>query len=180
MRRKVWLFVIFAIIVFAQVTVLDSFFHSFQASGFTYNTSVVEVGKMNYAYGWASITVTGSTGTAQLPNGTIIRLNPILQFSNRTQIIVNSTTFTFKMVFPRTGDCFTCSGGTGLFGNNGQTLASLDPSHPIVAAVVSNASSFFISTMPESGSTMDSLFQYYWFIIQGDASVSLNGYGVAY
>ena len=180
MKRKAWLFVIFALIIFTQVTILGSFFHSFQASGFTYNTSVVEIGKMNYAYGWASITVNAPTVTAQLSNGTLVKLNPIIQFSNGTQIIVNSTTYTFKMMFPRTGDCFTCSGSTSLGGNNGQSVASLDPNHPIVAAIVTNASSFFLSSMPTSGSSTDNLFQFYWFVIEGDASVSINGYGVAY
>jgi hypothetical protein len=179
MRRKAWLFVIFAIIIFAQITILDSFFHPFQVSQLTYSNSIVEIGKMSYVYGWATITVGGPSGTGQLPNGTEVRLNPIIQFTNGTQIVVNST-FTFKMVFPRTGGCFACSGATGLSGNNGQSLATLDPNHPIVAALITNVSSYFISTMPTSGSTADDLFQFYWFAIQGDASVSLNGYSVAY
>ena len=178
MKRKAWLFVIFAIIIFAQLAVLDSFFHPFNSQALTYNTSVVEIGKMSYVYGWASITVAGPTGLATLANGTEIRVNPVIQFTNGTRIVVNST-FTFKMVFPRTGSCFTCSGGSALPGNSGQTL-SFDSNHPIVAAIVTNASSFLISSMPTSGSTADSLFQYYWFLIQGDASVSVNGYSVAY
>jgi hypothetical protein len=179
MRRKAWLFVIFAVIIFAQITVLNSFFHPFNSQGFAYNTSIVEIGKMSYVYGWASITVAGPTGVGHLANGTEVKLNPIIQFSNGTQITVNST-FTLKMVFPWTASCFTCNGATGLSGNNGQELTSLDTNHPIVVAIVTNASSFFISNMPASGSTMDSLFQFYWFTIQGDASVSVNGYGVAY
>jgi len=179
MKRKAWLFVIFAIIIFAQFTILDSFFHPFDSQGMTYNTSIVEVGKMSYVYGWASITIGGPTGIGQLPNGTEVRLNPIIQFTNGTQIVVNST-FTFKMVFPWSGGCFTCTGSAGLFVNNGETPPSFNSNHPIVAAVVANASSFLIGTLPASGSTSDSLFQYYWFIIQGDASVSLNGYSVAY
>jgi hypothetical protein len=179
LKRKAWLFVISAIIVFSQITILNSFFHPFDSQGITINTSIVEIGKMSYVYGWASITVGGPTGIGYLANGTEVRLNPIIQFSNGTQIVVNST-FTFKMVFPRTGSCFGCSGATGIPGNNGQTLASLDPSHPIVAAIVTNASSFLISTMHLSGSTPGDLFQFYWFVIQGDASVSVNGYSVAY
>ncbi len=179
MKRKAWIFVILAILMFAQLTIMNSLFHSFDSQGFTYNTSIVEIGKMSYVYGWASITITGPTGIGHLPNGTEVMLNPIIQFTNGTQIVVNST-FTFKMVFPWTGACSTCSGATGLPGNNGQTVASLDPSHPIVVAIVTNASSFFLSNMPTSGSTSNDLFQYYWFIIQGDATVSLNGYSVAY
>jgi hypothetical protein len=179
MRKKAWLFVIFAIIVFTQITILDSFFHSFNSQGFAYNTSIVEIGKMSYVYGWASITIAAPTGIGHLPDGTEVRSKPIIQFSNGTQIVVNST-FTFKMVFPRTGGCFTCTGSAGLFENNGQTPTSFNSTHPIVAAVVTNASSFLMGTMPASGSTADNLFQYYWFTIQGDASVSLNGYSVAY
>jgi hypothetical protein len=179
MKRKAWIFVILAIILFAQLTIMDSLFHSFDSQGFTYSTSVVEIGKMSYVYGWASITVTAPIGLGQLANGTEVRLYPIIQFANGTQIAVNST-FTFNMVLPWTGSCFTCSGSTSLSGNNGQSVANLDPSHPIVAAIVTNASSFFISTMPTSGSTSNDLFQFYWFIIQGVATVSLNGYSVAY
>lgn len=179
MRRKAWLFVIFAIIVFSQITILNSFFHSFDSSGFAYNTSFVEIGKMSYVYGWASITVTAPTGVGQLPNGTEVKLNPVIQFSNGTQVMVNST-FTFKMVFQRTASCFTCTGATGLSGNNGQEVASLDPGHPIVAAIVANASSFLISSLPQGATGPDDLFQFYWFTIQGDALVSLNGYSVAY
>lgn len=179
MKRKAWLFVIFAVIMFAQVTVLNSFFHSFDSQGFAHNTSVVEIGKMSYVSGWASITVGGPSGVGKLANGSEVRLNPVIQFSNGTQVIVNST-LTFKMSFPRTGGCFACSGATGLSGNNGQMVASLDSNHPIVAAVVANASSYFISSIPASESTVDNLFQFYWFTIYGDASVSVSGYGVAY
>lgn len=176
--KKAWLFVILAVIIFAELTVLNSFFYPIQTEGFTYNNSIVEIGKMVYASGWVSVTIAGPSGIGELSNGTQVKLNPIVQFPNGTQVIVNST-YTFQLRLPRTGDCF-CNGGTSLFGNNGQSPESLDQSHPIVAAVVANASSFLINGMPRSGCTIDSLFQYYWFIVQGDSSIYISGYGVAY
>ncbi len=177
MKRKIWLFVLLAIIIFAQLTILSSFFHPIQTEGFAYSNSLVEIGKMTYVYGLASITISGPSGVGQLPNGTEITLNPIVQFPNGTRIVVNSS-FSFQIELPRTGDCF-CNGGTSLIGVSGDS-ASLDQSHPFVAAVVANVSSFLIDTMPKSESTVDGLFQYYWFLVLGDASVSVTGYSVAY
>src|SRR2546428_7459079 len=138
MKRKVWLFVALVLIIIAQLTVLSSFFHPFQAQGFTYNNSIVEISKMSYVYGWASITIQapsgGSLTKVQLPNG--------------TQISVNSP-YTFEMKLPRTGDCL-CNGGTGLFGTN----ISIDENQPIAAAIIANVSSFEISTISRSGSSI--------------------------
>jgi hypothetical protein len=176
MKRKAWLFVVLAVIIFAQLTVLYSFFYPIQTQGFTYSNSIVEIAKLNYVYGWASITITAPSEVATLTNGTQVTIHPTVLFPNGTQVVVNST-YSFQLKLPRTGDCF-CNGGTGLLGTN----ASLDTTHPIVVAIVTNASSFLIENMPKSGSTIGDVFeyQYYWFVIQGDASVSVSGYSVAY
>jgi hypothetical protein len=177
MKKKIWLFVLLAVIIFAQSTILSSFFHPIQTEGFAFNNSLVEIGKTTYVYGSVSITISGPSVVGQLPNGTQVTLNPIVQFPNGTKVVVNSS-YSFQIVLPRTGDCY-CNGGTGLIGVSGDS-ANLDQSHPFVAAVVANISSFLIDTMPKSGSTVDGLFQFYWFLVLGDASVSITGYSVAY
>jgi hypothetical protein len=181
MKRKVLVFVIFVVLIFAQLVVLYSFFHPVQTEGFAYNSSLVEIGKMIYVSGDVSITVSAPIAVAQLSNGTQVNLKTTIQFPNGTQVIVNST-YTFQIKLPRTGDCL-CNGGAGLYGeisSNGQTIPSIDQSNPIVAAVIANQSSSVIDGMPKSGSTVNGLFQYYWFVVQGDASVSISGYSVAY
>jgi hypothetical protein len=144
--------------------------------GSTYSNSLVEIAKLNYVYGWASVTISAPYGVATLTNGTQVAIYPTVLLPNGTQVLVNSS-YTFQLKLPRTRDCF-CSGGTSLLGTN----ASLDTAHPIVAAIVTNASSFLIQSMPKSGSTIGDVFQYeyYWFVIQGFASVSISGYSVAY
>ena len=181
MKRKVLLFVILVVLIFAQLIVLYSFFHPVQTQGFAYNTSLVEIGKMIYVSGQVSITISAPITVAQLSNGTQVTLKPTIQFPNGTQVLVNST-YSFQMKLPRTGDCL-CNGGAGLYGeitSSGQTIPSLDQSSPIVAAIIANQSSSVIDGMPTSGSTVSGLFQYYWFVVQGDASVTVSGYSVAY
>jgi hypothetical protein len=167
MKRKVWIFVALAVVILGQLTVLSSFFHSFETEGFLYGTSVVEISKMNYVYGWASITVSNSFGTSS---------PVIVQFTNGTQIQVNST-YTFELKFPRTGDCF-CNGASGLFGTN----VYINESQPIVAAVLANVSSSTIDAIRSDGSPTlyNGLFDFYWFTIQGESSLTLNGYSVSY
>lgn len=174
MRRKAWLFVIVALIIFAQLTVLTSMFHPIQAQGSAYGNSIVEIAKMNYVSGWVSVTISSAFSASQ--NGTVARLHPTIQFPNGSQVIVNSS-YSFQIKLPRTGDCF-CSGGTSLFGTN----ATLDTSNPVIATIVTNASNFLIGNMPKSGSEIGSVFQYeyYWFIVQGYGLVSINGESVAY
>jgi hypothetical protein len=177
MKRKALFFVVLVILVFAQLTALYSFFYPVQTFGGTYGAdSIVEIAKFAYVYGTATVTVTAPLGIATLTNGTQITLNPVIQFPNGSLVTVNST-YSFQLKLPRTGDCF-CNGGTSLLGTN----TSLDTSSPIVVAIVNNASSLLIQSMPRSGSTIGQglQYQYYWFVIQGAASVSVSGYGVAY
>jgi len=164
MKRKGWLLVLLVLIVISQFTVLSSFFHSFQTYGIAQNDSIVEISKMSYLYGWASIDISGAT-----PGYPIT-----LQFSNGTQITLHSE-YKFEMRFPRTGDCF-CNAETSLYG----TSINLNASQPIAAAILSNASSLE-TFIPKSGTSIDQgLFDLYWFTIQGDAIVTVTGYGASY
>ena len=165
MKKKGWLLVLLILIVICQFTVLFSFFHSFQANSYTVKNSIVEITKMNYVSGWASIDITGSTQTYPAT----------LQFPNGTQIKLTSD-YSFVMRFPRTGDCY-CSASGALPGTN----IYIDQNHPILAAIISNASSLDTGFLPESGTPYNNnIFVTYWFTIQGFATVSINGYGVSY
>ena len=60
MKRKGWLLVLLVLIVISQFTVLSSFFHSFQMQEVAQNYSIIEIGRMNYVSGWASIDIRGA------------------------------------------------------------------------------------------------------------------------
>jgi hypothetical protein len=164
LKKKIWLFVGLVVILIAQLAALSSFFHPFQTQGLIYDNSIVEISKMSYVFGWATLQISGAT--PQYP--------VTLQFPNGSQKVLTSD-YTFQMKFPRTGDCF-CDAATSLYGTN----VDLNQSQPIVAAVVDNASSFEIDSIPKNGTLIDNLFDVYWFVLVGDASVYVNGYGLSY
>ena len=168
MKRKVWLAVLLLLIIISQFTVLSSFFHTFQARGIAQNESLVEIGKMNYVFGWAVVEIHGPS--QEYP--------ATLQFENGTQITLSSD-YSFRMNLPRTGDCF-CNGG----GNLPETNVEVNVSSPITALIISNAISipgFGQSILPQSGTLFDQgLIDVYWFMIQGNAVVAISGNGVAY
>jgi hypothetical protein len=164
MKRKIWLAVALLVVIIVQTGVLSSFFHPFQAEEFSYGTSIVEISKMSYVFGWVKLDITGASPQ-----------NPVtIQFPNGTQTVLTFD-YSFDMKLPRTGDCL-CSGATSLY----ETSTQINQSQPIVAGVVANASSFQIQLIPKSGSTIDGLVDLYWFLVTGDASVSINGYGLSY
>ena len=165
MKRKVWIFLALVVVIIAQLTVVSSAFHSFQTEGITYGNSIVEISKFNYVSAWAMIQVSGAS--QQYP--------VTLQFSNGSQTTLTSPEFSFKVNLPRTGDCF-CNGAGGLY----QTNVYINQSQPIAAAIVVNASSFAISGIPNGMSEFGGLFDTYWFVVSGDASVFVSGHGVAY
>ncbi len=164
MKGKVWLFVVLVLVIISQLTILSSFFHPVQISGFGICcNSIVVISKQSYVYGWVSIDIEGAS-----PGYPIT-----LQFSNGSQISLSSE-FKFLMKLPRTGDCF-CNGETDAFGVN------ISESQPIGAVVLPNASSFEVSTLPRNSTTIDDgLFDVYWFVIEGYSQVSITGYGVSY
>ena len=165
MKRKVWLFVLLIVIIISQLTVLSSFFHPIETQGFGICcNSVVVISKMSYVYGWVSIDIQGATSGQPAT----------LQFSNGSMISLTSE-YKFEIRLPRTGD-FSGNAGVDAYGVN------LSESQPIGAVVLSNSSSFEISTLPSTTTINEGLFSYsvYWFIIKGYSQVSITGYGVAY
>jgi hypothetical protein len=164
LKGKIWIFIILVAIIIFQLAAISSFFHPFQAGGMAYNTSIVEVSKQEYVFGWASFSIQGAT--AQYPI--------TLEFQNGSKMNVTSD-YTFSVRLPRTGDCY-CQAGTGLY----ETNVSIDESTPIAAAVLDNASTFEIQEIPTNSSVAGFVFNTYWFLVIGYGSVSINGYGVAY
>jgi hypothetical protein len=165
MRKKIWLLVLFLLIIIGQFVALSSFFHTFQAGGIAQNDSIVEISKLRWVYGWATIDIQGASAGYPVS----------LQFSNST-VITLSSEYIFELRLPRTGDCF-CDVSTALPGTN----IYIDRVQPVAAAILSNVSSFEIDTLPPSGSsTYDNYVNFYWFIIHGSASVSIVGYGASY
>jgi hypothetical protein len=160
--RRIWVLVALVVIIVSQLTILSSFFHPIQTQGFGICcSSIIVISKQSYVYGWVSIDIQGPS--AGYP--------ATLQFQNGSQISLSSE-YKFDMKLPKTGDCF-CSAGTDAYGVN------LNQSQPIGAVVMSNASSFEISSLPNSTTINNGLFNVYWFVIQGYSQVTITGYGVA-
>ena len=162
MQRNILLIVLLLIIVITQITILSTFFHSFQASAYAQNNSIVEIGKMTYVAGWASIDITGPSTSYPAT----------IHFVNGTQVSITSE-YTFTVRLPRSGDCY-CNGATGLPGTN----IYVDQIQPIRAAVISNASDFQIGALAQSG--IAGFYETYWYTITGYASITITGYGVSY
>ena len=157
------MFVLLVIVAIAQLTILSSFFHPFQTQGVADGSTIVEVSKLEYVFGWVRFGIQGAS--PQYPVA--------LQFQNGTRVNLTSD-YSFQMKLPRSGDCY-CSAATGLYG----TGQSIDQANPIEAAVVANVSSFDIQIIPNGAAPYGGLFNLYWFVVTGDAIVSVNGYGVS-
>jgi len=165
LNKKILLLIILVLIIVGQLTVLSSFFHPFQTENEAFNTSIVEVSKLAYVFGWVTFQISGAG-----PQNPVV-----LRFQNGSQINITSD-YTFQERLPRTGDCY-CSASTGLPGGVG---VSIDQTNPIAAAVAANASSFDIQALPSAFPFYGTLFDLYWFEVVGNAYVTINGYGVSY
>ena len=165
--KKAWMIFLLVLIISAQFFVLSSF-HEVDAGGFTYNVSVITIAKFDYV--GASFVLTVSPGISAL-NGSVTAVS--LLMPNGTHVSVRTSPYSFTLVLHRSGDFW---GNGGVSGPAG--VSESNPMNVSISANVSNATQYEASMGTAASSTLPGL-QYYFVVVYGDASVSVNGFGVA-
>lgn len=148
-------------IVVGQVTIISGF-HYVDTSGIAQNKAVVAIIKEKYVDARVAVMINGA-GTVEFSNGTQLVLNP-------------SRTLSFTVVLPSTSGRFGVA-GTVIEGIN------LNQSQPLGAKVITNSTSLdfgFLTSLGNPGNYFSSItfVDTYWFIINGNASVIVRGYGL--
>ncbi|MCW4016094.1 MAG: hypothetical protein NWF06_06975 [Candidatus Bathyarchaeota archaeon] len=169
--KKVWLLFVLTVIIAAQLT-FTSAFHSASEHCYVSGTSGVFVSKLNYASMRATIYISLSYKSAPV----------LLIFPNGTQIEITDN-YTLDLFLPRSGDVLgSYSTGTALGispASGDYQMLSLSHNHPIDVDVVTLPSSFLPwlddGIFPEYFENID----VYWFKIQGEANIHIDGYGMA-
>ena len=148
-------------IVVGQVTVISGF-HYVDTYGFAQNKAVVAIIKEKYVDARVAVMING-VGTVEFSNGTQLALNP-------------SRTLSFTVVLPSTSNPYG-AGGTVIEGVN------ISQSQPLGAKVITNSTSLdfgFLTSFGNPGNYFSSItfVDTYWFMINGNASVTVRGYGL--
>jgi hypothetical protein len=165
--KKLWLLLALIIILASQVAVLSSF-QSFNTNTWAKDSTAVVISKAAYAHLRVEIDI-----IPQVFNG---QSNTTLIFPNGTSTKIPAVThYKFSVILPRTGPI------TGNFALQTEGI-NLSTNHPINAEFVSNSSNALQQALSQyqtcPGSSIG--ISVYWFIVQGKAHVSIQGYGVAF
>ena len=167
---KAWILFALVLIIAGQLTFLGSFYSVNTFDQLALNRTLVVMSKQEYVYARFDLDIGLSINAA---NG---QTQPVmLIFSNGTRTNITSD-YSSQLVFPSSGNYFgnSESGGLGV---------NISQSHPLDAEVVSNISSFDLSS---NGTPFSSEFtsyygiQVYWVEIIGQAEVTVQGYGLAF
>ncbi|MCW4009463.1 MAG: hypothetical protein NWF05_02435 [Candidatus Bathyarchaeota archaeon] len=168
--KKAWLLLVLILVIATQWTFLSAF-HSVSESQITNETSAVVISKANYAFMRAHIEIFPEyivNYTAQ----TLQQANVTLTFQDGSQKQITEN-YAFDVFLTRTASHF---GSISAVTPGYSILISDD--HPINAAVMSNVSEDFFTYGVGSSYLLDRI-DVYWFKIEGDAHVSISGYGLA-
>jgi len=164
--KKLWVLLALIIIVSTQVAVLSSF-HSLNANTWAADSTTVIISKATYAHLRVEIDIipqvtNGQSNTTLIfPNGTSTKIPAVMHYK-------------FSVILPSNGSI------TGSFGLQTEGI-NLSNNHPIDVEFVSNSNSTLqrilsqYQTYPGSSAGIS----IYWFLVQGNAHVSIQGYGVA-
>ncbi len=163
--KKLWLLLALIIIVSSQVAVLSSF-HSLDVNTWAGDSTTVVISKAANAHLRVEIDI-----FAQVINR---QSNTTLIFPNGTSTNVPAMThYKFSVILPRTGS------NTGSFALQTEGI-NISNNHPIDVEFVSNSSTTFQQVLSQyqtyTGSSVG--ISVYWFLVQGNAQVSIQGYGV--
>ena len=160
-HAKIWLLVLLVAIVVGQVTIISGF-HYVDTYGFAQNKAVVAIIKEKYVDARVAVMING-VGTVDFSNGTQVTLsqNKVLSFT------VNLPSTASRMG----------NGGTIIEGVN------INQSQPLGAKVITNSTSLdfgFLTSFGNPGNFFSSItfVDTYWFVINGNASVTIRGYGL--
>jgi hypothetical protein len=164
--KKLWLLLALIIIVASQVAVLSSF-HSFNANTWAGDSTAVVISKAAYAHLRVEIDI-----FPQVING---QSNTTLIFPNGTSTNIPAMThYKFSVILPSTGS------NTGNFALQTEGI-NISNNHPIDVEFVSNSSTTVQQVLShfQTYPGLSSGISVYWFLVQGNAQVSIQGYGVA-
>jgi len=164
--KKLWLLLALVILVASQVAVLSSF-HSINTNTWANGSTVVVISKADYAHLRVEIDIThqvfmGQSNTTLIfPNGTQIEIPAVAQYK-------------FSVILPSSGP------SPGSFGIQSEGI-NISDNHPIDVEFLSNSTDFqsLYSRIDWSFSPYSRI-SVYWFIIQGNAMVSVQGYGAGF
>jgi hypothetical protein len=165
--KKIWLLLTLITIVASQVAVLSSF-HSVNANTWAGDSTTVVISKAAYAHLRVEIDI-----IPQVLNG---QSNTTLIFPNGTSTEIPAVAhYKFFVILPSTGTT------TGSFALQTQGI-NISNNHPIDAEFVSNSNTTFqqVLSQYQTSSGFSSGITVYWFLIQGNAQVSIQGYGAAF
>jgi hypothetical protein len=164
--RKLWVLLALIIIVSSQVAVLSSF-HSIGTNTWATGSTLVVISKAAYAHLRVEIDI-----NPQVSNG---QSNTTLIFSNGTSTkIPVAMHYKFSVILSSTGPY------TGSFALQTEGI-NVSTNRPIDVEFVANSNSTLQQTLSQYQTYpgLSSGISVYWFLIQGNAQVSIQGYGVA-
>lgn len=164
--KKLWLLLGLIIIVSSQVAVLSSF-HSTVSQTWVTGSTVVVISKAAYAHLRVEIDISPQVSNGQsnttliFPNGTSTKISAVMHYK-------------FSVILPSNGS------NTGSFGLQTEGI-NVSNNHPIDVEFVSNSSANFqqVLSQYQTYPGFSSGISVYWFLVQGNAQVSIQGYGVA-
>ncbi len=158
-HAKIWVLVLLAAIFVGQITVISGF-HYIDTLGFEQNQAVVAIFKLKYVDARVAFLVNG-VGSVTFANGTQVALNPTQSLS-------------FVVNLPSTRNTIGTA-GTIIEG------ANINQTQPLVADIITNETSLdfgFLSSNPGNYFSSITLVNTYWFMINGNATVTIQGYGL--
>ena len=165
--KKLWLLFALVVIVASQVAVLSSF-HSINYYTWANGPTAVVISKAAYAQLRVEIDI-----IPQVNNGLS---NTTLIFPNGTQIEIPAVAhYKFSVILPSSGP------SPGSFGIQFEGI-NISDNHPIDVEFLSNSTAFqsVLSQYQLNDQQIFSRFSVYWFLVQGNAMVSIQGYGVGF
>lgn len=167
--KKLWLLLALIVILAVQVAVVASF-HTIDVNAYANGPTAVVISKAAYSSLRVEIDI-----IPQVYNG---QSNTTLIFPNGTQTEIPAVAhYKFSVKLSSSGPSY------GSFAIQSLGI-NLSDNHPIDAEFVSNSTGLTqllaFNQFPETYPGLDSRISVYWFLIQGNAQVSIQGYGVGF
>jgi hypothetical protein len=157
--KRLWLLLALVVIVASQIAILSSF-HFINTTTYANDYTAVVISKASYAHLRFEIDI--------MPHG---QSNMTLIFPNGTQTAIPAVAhYKFSVMLPSSGP------SPVSFGVQSEGI-NISDHHPIDVEFLRNSTSFerFLSE-----SQTNSLISGYWVLVQGNALISIQGYGVGF
>jgi hypothetical protein len=162
--KKLWLFLALVVIVASQVAVLSSF-HSINVNTWANDSTAVIISKADYAHLRVEIDI--------IPQVIMGQSQTVLIFPNGTQTKIPAVAhYKFSVILPSSGP------SPGSFSIQSEGI-NISDNHPIDVEFLSNSTIFqSLYSRTDWRFPPYSRISVYWFIVQGNAQLSVQGYGV--